>query len=316
MARLPSRQYNDSVSASKSPSSTGTDVIVVGGGPAGLAAGIHLSRAGYRTLLVEKGQFGGQAGRIDWIENYPGFPAGIKGADLMALWLAQARRWGLKCLRAQVSGLVRQSSFFRIILPNGRRLRCRAVLCCAGAEFKRLGLSGEDGFLGRYVHHAAFDEAPRFRNKVVAVVGAGEAALHQALLLAKFARRVHLLSRGPTIKAHRLLKSRMTRRPNLIHSPNMTVEKIDGHRRLERIVVRDRVSGLHKSLDVSGLFVLIGKQKSTFPSGKAKGPGYFVAGDASGDICRQVVVAAGSGVQAAMECIRYLEGWSNPHENS
>lgn len=289
---------------------------MVGGGPAGLAAGMHLSRAGYRTLLVEKGQFGGQAGRIDWIENYPGFPSGIKGTDLMALWLAQAHRWGLKFLRAEVSGLVRQNSSFRVILLKGRGLRCRAVLCCAGAEFKRLGIPGEDEFLGRDVHHSAFDEAPHFRNKVVAVVGAGEAALHQALLLSKFARRVYLISRGPNIKAHRLLKIRMTHHPNLVHTPNMTVEKIEGRLRLERIVVRGAVSGRRRSLDVSGLFVLIGKQKTSFLNGNEKGPGYFAAGDASGDIFSQVVVAAGRGVKAAMECIRYLEGWNNPYANS
>ncbi len=287
----------------------GQDVIVIGGGPAGLAAGIHLSRAGYRTLLLEKAKLGGQARRIDWIENYPGFPAGIKGLDLMTLWLTQARRWGLKFFRAQVSGIARQGDSFKVLLCLGQALRCRAVLCCAGAQFKRLGIPGENEFWGRGVHHAPFEEATRFRDKEVAVVGAGEAALHQAIWLSKFARRVHLLSRGPNIKAHRLLKRRMANQPNLIHVPNMTVKKIEGRHRLERIVLQNTLSGQSGNLDVSGVFVLIGKQKKTFLDGHAKKPGYFVAGDASGDACRQIVVAAGKGVEAAMECIAYIEEW-------
>jgi thioredoxin reductase (NADPH) len=282
---------------------------------------MHLSRAGYRTLLLEKDEPGGQASRLDWIENYPGFPEGVRGSELMDLWLTQARRWGLNLLKTEARKIERQEDgSFKIILPKGPTLTCRAVLCCAGAKFKRLGVPGEDEFQERGVYNAAFDEAPRFRNKTVAVVGAGETAVHQAILLSKFAERVFLFSRGSEIKAHPLLKKRMASCANLVHVPGMVVERLEGRNILERIRIRDTAKDLSGNLELSGIFVLIGKRQDTAlrPKASERAPGYFIAGDASGTLCRQVVVAAGRGMEAAMDCIRYLEGWndSSSHEDS
>lgn len=271
-----------------------------------MAAGMSLSRARYKTLLLERGRLGGQARLIDRIENYPGFPCGVQGGKLMDRWIRQARRWGLK-FGMKVAGKVSyKNGFFRVEIGRGQEICARAVVRCTGARFKSLGIPGEKKFFGRGLYHAAFDEAPRCKDKDVAVVGGGEAATHQALYLARFASKVYLITKDFRLKAHPLLQKRAASRDNVVPIPCSLVEKVEGSRRLERVWLRHVSNGLRRFLRVQGLFVLIGKEPEA-PGIWEASQGFFVAGDARGDRFRQVAIAGGDGVRAAMECMQYLE---------
>lgn len=277
------------------------EAVVVGGGPAGLAAGLQLSRAGLRTALLERGALGGQARRLSMIENVPGWPGGVSGRRLMTAYVRQARQWGLKTLTGELAALRPGSGVQRLTLADGRRLTARSVVLATGARFKVLRAPGARRLIGRGVEHAAFDEARRWRGRDVAVVGSGEAAVHQAVNLARSARSVTLVARGP-LKAHRLLLSRLAARRNARVLPGR-VDRIEGRDRVSALVLRTTDGPLR--LPVSAVFVLIGAEAS--PWARLEGrPGVFVAGDARGGIERQVAVAAGDGMAAAVRALRWL----------
>ncbi|MBI4386964.1 MAG: NAD(P)/FAD-dependent oxidoreductase [Elusimicrobia bacterium] len=287
------------------------DVLIIGGGPAGLAAGIYLARSGWRTALLEQAGLGGQASRIEWIENYPGFPAGISGEMLMTQFIAQARRWGLRSIQARARAIHRRENVFQVATDAGV-LRARAVIACVGAAFKELGLAQEPALLGRGVHHAAFDEARRFKGKNVAVVGGGDTAVHQALLLARYARRVYLIHRGAGLKAIRLLQEKIAARPNIetmLHSTVRRAQERAGGRGLRGIEVRVSRRAPDRVLPVEAMFVLIGKAPpASLARWRKPPPGFFVAGDANpGNFC-QIAIAAGDGVHTAMRCEKHLVG--------
>jgi thioredoxin reductase (NADPH) len=223
----------------------------------------------------------------------------------MARWIAQAQRWDLKTLRAEVRQVRRQGQLFRLGL--GRRyLYARTVIYCPGADFQDLGIPGIARFWGRGLFHAALDDAPRWRGRTVAVVGGGEAAVHQALTLARHARRVYLLCRGDALKAHRLLLRRLRGAARIVTMRGTNVRRLHGQRRLEALDVAGRHGQLR--LETDALFVLVGKKpvRLPFPTGRLP-RGFFVAGDASGQTSRQVAVAAGAGMQAAVRCIELIE---------
>lgn len=279
------------------------EAVVVGGGPAGLAAGLQLSRSGVRTALLERGALGGQARRLGLIENAPGWPEGISGRRLMSMWVRQARGWGLKTFRGELVGVCPGADAQRLRLADGRRLSARSVLLATGARFKPLRVPGAGRLLGRGVFHAAFDVSGDFRGHAVAVIGGGEAAVHQAVHLARTARRVIVVARG-LLRAHRLLCARLAAFPNAEVRRGRVV-RIEGRGRVSAIVVRG-IDGERARLPVSAVFVLIGAEAS--PWARLEGrPGVFVAGDARGGVERQVAVAAGDGMAAAMRAMRWLQ---------
>lgn len=282
------------------------DALIVGGGPAGLAAGLHLARAGYGTLLAERRSYGGQAAAIGLVENYPGFPQ-IKGGALMKLWLAQARRWKLSAKTDEAVSLSRGSDgIFTVNLRKAGAVRARAVLWCAGAGFRALGVPGEKKLSGRGVWNTA-DEAPSLRGMAAAVIGGGEAAAQQAAALAGRAKKVYLVCRSNKLKAHRLLLERLSRSTAEL-LPGFTVSRFCGGKRLEFIELLPESGGPARRLKADAAFTLIGKTPRRVPAGWRREPaGFFVAGDADGGIFRQVAVAGGDGVRAAMRAIRYLE---------
>jgi len=278
----------------------------VGGGPAGLAAGLHLARAGYRVLLAERRGLGGQARSLGRIENYPGFPSGIDAGRLMDLWIRQARRWGLRTRRAEVRRIRRGQGRFDLGLDSGRPLAARAVVYCPGAAFRELGLPEERRFWGKGVFHEAGPRPALWRGRVVAVVGGGEAAAHQALALARHARRVYHICRGDGVKAHRLLVRRLRNSARIIRILGAAVGGLRGGRRLEAVEVVSRRGRLR--LEVDALFVLVGKVPAALPfPARRPPPGFFAAGDAVAGPHRQVAIAAGSGMQAAMDAAAFLE---------
>lgn len=285
------------------------DAVVIGGGPAGLAAGMHLARAGYAAILVERRRFGGVARGIARVENYPGFPRGVSGARLMGLWLEQARRWGLAARLDEAVSLARGADgLFSVRLKKGGALRARSVLWCAGAGFLRLGVPGEGRLLGKGVWNTS-DEAPSCAGLEAVVAGAGEAAVQQAVTLARKAGRVYLISRTGRLKAHRLLLERLSR-SGVVRIPGFRVSRLFGGRRLEGVELSPAAGRREPvKLKADALFTLIGKEPVRAPAvWRRKPAGFFEAGDAAAGIFRQVAVAGGDGIRAAMRCIRYLEG--------
>lgn len=282
------------------------DSIIVGGGPAGLAAGMHLARMGYRAVLVERRSTGGQARCIGRLENYPGFPRGVRGDRLMDLWLDQARRWGLPVLMDEATAVARAGGGFSVSLKKGKMLRAGSFIWCGGAEFRKLGVPGEKRFTGRGVWNTAH-EAPDCAGKDVAVVGSGEAAVQQALQLCARARSVSLLTRPGQPRAHRLLLRRLAKSKVRL-MPGLEVKRVCGGRRLT-LELKPGSGGRSRSkLEVAALFVLIGKDPRRAPAVWRRGPsGFFEAGDAASGMFRQVAVAGGDGVRAAMRCAAYLE---------
>lgn len=285
------------------------DAAIIGGGPAGLAAGMHLARAGYSVVLVEKGAVGGQARGIARVENYPGFPRGISGARLMAVWQAQAARWGLKQEKGEVVSISRgRGGLFSLRLRAGGALGARAALWCGGAGFRTLGLPGEARLTGKGLWNTA-DQAPSSAGRTVAVLGSGEAAVQQAALLARRGARVYLITRSGRLKAHRLLRERFSK-SGALWLPGFRIARLLGAGRLKGAEL-ETVAGRRErlTLPLDALFVLAGKEPRPAPAAWRRPPaGFFTAGDAAAGIFRQVAVAGGDGLRAAMRCIRYLEG--------
>jgi thioredoxin reductase (NADPH) len=279
------------------------DALIIGGGPAGLAAGLHLARAGYRTLLAERRRYGGQAADIGNLENYPGY-AGGAGEALMKDWLLQARRWGLKTTLDDAVRVSRNGSgHFSARLRKAGPVKARALLWCGGAAFRALGVPGERELSGKYVWNTA-DEAPSLRGRAAAVLGGGEAAAQQAAALAGRAKKVYLVSRGPRLKAHRLLLRRLDA-AGVERLPGFEAARI----RPGALELRAVGGGKDRELEADAVFVLIGKQPRRVPAGWRRAPeGFFKAGDAKGEIYRQVAVAGGDGIRAAMRAIEFLEG--------
>lgn len=282
------------------------DAVIVGGGPAGLAAGLHLARAGYGTLLAERKRFGGQAAAIGLVENYPGFPP-TKGSALMRLWLTQARSWKLVTKLDEAVSVSRGADgIFSVRFKKAGTMRARALLWCAGAGFRALGVPGERKFSGRGVWNTA-DEAPSLRGRTAAVVGGGEAAVQQAAALAGRAKKVYLVPRSEKLKAHRLLIDRLSKSPVEL-LPGFAVSRFCGGKRLEFIELLPASGGPARRLKADAAFTLIGKTPRPVPAVWRREPaGFFEAGDADGGIFRQVAVAGGGGIRAAMSAIRYLE---------
>ena len=268
---------------------------------------MHLSRAGYRTILIERSQLGGQAAQVDQIENYPGFNKPISGKKLMARFVSHAHKWGLKTIKAEALGLQQQSGRWNILLSNGRQLVSIGVILSTGESFDGLNTASYDYFLGKGVGNAPFSNAIHVKGKDVAVIGGGEAAAHQAVHLAKHARKVYLITRGESIKCHKLLARRVANTKNIIPNSNCVATRFEGNSRLNSIILTDRDSQTVRRLKLNHAFVLIGKSACAKKLLRfAKYPGIFVGGDCSGSGQRQIAIASGDGIRAAMNCIAHL----------
>ena len=298
------------------------DVIIIGGGPAGLAAGLYTARARMSSLLLERAAAGGWIVNAGLVENYPGFPQGISGLELADLMNEQAKKYGLEVLLAGVTGLELEGER-KVIKTAGGDFTARAVIIAGGSNWVKLGVPGEEEFTGRGVAYCALCDAAFFRDVPVAVVGGGNAAIDDALHLTKFAAKVTVIHRRQQLRATPILQERAFAEPKIEFRWDTVVAAVEGGAKVERLRLRNVRSGEESTLDVSGIFVALGYTPNT---GYLKDilpldvggaiiinekmetgvPGVFAAGDIRASSIRQVVAATGDGATAAVYAEKFI----------
>ena len=304
------------------------DIIIIGGGPAGLTAALYACRARMKTILIEKAFFGGQVLIADTIENYPGFPEGIKGPDLAEWMFKQAEHFGLETKIAEVTAILpggAKDSVLKIELAGGEKIAACAVILAAGANWNVLNIPGEKELSGRGVSYCATCDGPLFKGKEVVVVGGGDTALEDALFLTKFAGKVTIVHRRDKLRATKILQERALANKKIEFKLNSVAVEIVGKGRVESVGIRDIRTDSRTDLKADGVFVLIGVTPNsgiasgvvimdeenyiiTDPEMKTSAEGIFACGDVRKKLLRQVVTAAGDGATAAFSAEHYVEG--------
>ena len=300
------------------------DVIIIGGGPAGLSAGLYTSRARLKTLLIEKAIVGGQITNAERVENYPGFPDGISGFDLGELMRRQAESFGLEINYAEALGIELRDSEKVVKTSDGDYIG-RAVIVAGGATLQRLGVPGEEKLTGRGVSYCATCDGPFFKDRVVAAVGGGDSAVEEGLLLTRFASRVIVIHRRHQLRASKILQERAFANKKMEFLWDSLVEGIQGENKVTMIKIRNVKTGQTTALEVSAVFIYVGQRPNTdYLKGLVpldeKGciiinermetqiKGIFAAGDIRQNSPRQVITAAGDGVTAALSSEKFLGG--------
>ena len=302
---------------------TDTKLLIIGSGPAGLTAAIYGARANLEPIVLAGSAPGGQLMITSDVENYPGFPDGIQGPDLMALFRAQAERFGSHIVDVDVDRVDLSERPFRA-WARGVEYTGQAVIIATGASALWLGLESETRLRGRGVSACATCDGFFFRDKEIAVVGGGDTAFEEALFLTRFASRIHMLHRRENFRASKIMQDRAVAHPKIDIHPNRIVDEVLGEHHVEGLRLRDRVSGEPEKMEVEGLFVAIGYKPNTEifkgwldvdPMGYlevrdetgSKIEGVFIAGDVHDHRYRQAVTAAGDGCRAAIDAERWLE---------
>ena len=300
------------------------DVVIIGGGPAGLSAGIYAARARLSTLLIEKGMVGGQIVNAEQVENYPGFADGINGMELTQLMHQQATRFGLETIVAEVTGIELDGKQ-KVVKTTEGDLIATVVIIASGSERMKLGVLGEEEFTGRGVSVCATCDAAFFKDKSVAVVGGGNAAISEALYLSKFASRVTVIHRRNELRATRITQERAFAEPRIEFLLDTVVEEIVGENMVKSLKLRKVTSGQESVLDVAGVFIAVGLKPNTdYLKGilpvdatgavitddkmETEVPGIFAAGDVRHNSIRQVIAAAGDGAIAAVNAEKCIIG--------
>ena len=298
------------------------DVIIIGGGPAGLTAAIYTGRAKLRTLVLEAAILGGNAGQTDQIDNYPGFPFGISGADLMENFWKQAQRFGAELKMEEVIGIEESPGGKRVITDQGEYL-ARSVIITVGARRRELEVEGEKEYLGRGVSYCATCDGAFFQDFPVAVVGGGDSAVKEALYLADIASRVYLIHRREGFRANQTAVDKMRANDKIELKLNKVVKRIEGEGMMQNLILQDVKTGEEESLQVEGLFVSIGLVAAadfieglletedgyivTNKNMATSVPGIFAAGDIRVKTARQVATAVGDGALAGIAVTEYLK---------
>lgn len=300
------------------------DVIIVGGGPAGLTAGIYAMRAAMNTLLIEKSTTGGQVINSDMVENWPGIKK-IKGMELGEKMAEHAKSYGLEILNRQVQAIEPGLSFHTVHLDNGDRLDTCSIILATGGSPKKLGIPGEDELYGKGVSYCAVCDGFFFRNKVVVVVGGGDSALEESLYLAKIAKKVYLVHRRDQFRGGMILQKRVKAESKIEIVYNTIVTAIrDENGVVTGVELQDTLTGKERELATEGVFIFIGFQPNNelVPAGTRKNadgyvvtdyrcetvnPGIFVVGDLREKYAKQIITAAGDGCTAALAAAHYVE---------
>jgi thioredoxin reductase (NADPH) len=299
------------------------EVVVVGGGPAGLTAGIYLMRAGIHAILVEQGVLGGTPMKYEHVENYPGFPEGIASRELMERMTLQAKRFGLAIKEfCQVSGITVQGGRFTT-RTGEESIESLGVIVAAGTQSVRIDIPGEAEFMGRGVSNCATCDGMFFRNLDVAVIGGGDAAIQEGLTLANLARKVYVIHRRESLRAQKIIQDRAFTNPRMEFLWNKVPTEIEGKEQVESIKLRDTKTGQASQIKVDGVFVYVGSRPNTSFLGDlvdmdeagfirtdenllTRTNGLYVAGDARRKSLRQISTAVGDGALAAVSLERYI----------
>lgn len=300
------------------------EIVIIGGGPAGLSAGIYASRANMNTILIERGLPGGLVVTTESIENYPGFSSGIGGPELMVQMESQARRFGLNIISSHVDSLKHVGNEF-IIKTDGGDIAAGAVIIATGAQPQLLNVKGEEGLTGRGVSYCATCDGAFFRGKRVAVVGGGDAAVEEALFLTKFAEKVFVIHRRGELRATRVVQQKAFDNKKIEFIWHSVVSEIEGTGLVSGVLVKDVRNGEKTLLDVDGVFIYVGYRPNsslvkelvqldekgyiiTDDNMATSVPGLFAAGDVRQKLLRQVVTAVADGAIAAVAAEKFLEG--------
>ncbi len=301
------------------------DLIVVGGGPAGLSAALYAAREGVDALVVESSAIGGQAGVTERIDNYLGFPEGVEGARLADDMRSHAERFGAEMLPAQTVAAIGSDGDFRTVTTeSGDEYGATALLLAPGTTYRRLGVLGEEDFIGAGVHFCATCDGPFYKGEDVLVIGGGNSALEEGLFLTRFASTVTLLVRGDRLRASQALRDKVNSHPSMRIRYNTSVREFRGDGRLESVLVQDSASGTTEAMHPGAVFVFIGLDPNTgflgdaierdewgfirtYDNMQTSMAGVFAAGDARAGSTKQIASAVGEGAAAALMIRQYLE---------
>ncbi len=301
------------------------DLIVVGGGPSGLTAALYAAREGLDVLVIERAGLGGQAGVTERLDNFPGFPDGIGGAEFADRLALQARRFGVEMLQAQDVIRLRVEGESRYIqTSDGVEYGAEAILVSTGSTYRRLGVPGEDDLIGSGVHFCATCDGPFYKGRHVAVVGGGNSAGEESLFLTRFVDKVTLLVRGTQLSASKVVIDKIEDSAKIEVRYNTEIAELLGEGKLTGLTIRDRKSGATEQIEPAGLFVFIGLSPNvdwlpkeierdpagflvTSPTLETSIPGVFAAGDVRRGSTKQAASAAGEGATAALMIREYLK---------
>jgi thioredoxin reductase (NADPH) len=301
------------------------DLIVVGSGPAGLTAALYAAREGLETLVIERGGVGGQAGVTERLDNFPGFPEGVTGAEFADRLRAQAERFGVEILSAQeVTGVSVEGRYKSVRTGDDEEYLAGAVLLALGSTYRRLGVPGEEDFIGAGVHFCATCDGAFYRGKDVLVVGGGNSAGEESVFLTRFAKTVTISTRDKMLTASKVVQEKVEENPQIEVLTNASPSEFKGDSRLRSVVLKDTQTGEEREIAPDGVFVFIGLSPNT---DLVKGvvelddfgfiqtdiglqtslPGIFAAGDVRAGSTKQAASAAGEGAAVALSIRRYLE---------
>jgi thioredoxin reductase (NADPH) len=300
------------------------DVIIIGGGPAGLTAGLYTSRARLQTLLIQNALFGGQMTTTELIENYPGFPQGVTGDELSRLMEEQARRFGMEAVNEEVIEVALEGNLKRVRTYESSYL-CETLIVCTGTEYRKLGVPGENEFIGKGVSYCATCDGAFFKDNEIFVVGGGDSALTEALFLTKFVKGLTIVHRRDALRATKIYQERAFANPKIKFLWNSVIQEIKGDQVVRSVLVKNVKTGEAREFPTEGVFLFVGLMPRTqFLKGLVKMDdegyivtdekcetsvqGVFAAGDCRKKLLRQVTTAVGEGATAAFAAEKYLEG--------
>lgn len=301
------------------------DLIVIGGGPAGLSAALYAAREGIETLIIERSGVGGQAGTTERIDNYPGFAQGIGGAELADAMREHAERFDVEILQAQtVTSIEAQGDYKMISTESGDSYCSRSLLLTPGATYRRLNVPGEEDLIGAGIHFCAICDGPFYKGQELLVVGGGNSGVEEGLFLTKFATKVTILEVGERLRASQILQEKAASHPQIEVRLNTTVVEFKGDGKLSSVVIKNTASGETEEITPGAVFVFIGLLPntafvkgsvdldqwgsiSTSPTMETSLEGVFAAGDARSGSTKQVASAVGEGATAALMIRQYLE---------
>lgn len=300
------------------------DVMIVGGGAAGLTAGMYAARYGLRTAIVEQLMGGNQIINAEKIENFPGFPKGIPGAELAPLMQEQAMNAGADFLMAEATGISLGNPYKTLTTTDGT-YSTRTIIIAVGSRLKKMGIPGEEEFEGSGVSHCATCDGPLYMGEVVGVVGGGDSAVDEALSLTEYADRVVLFHRRNRLRAQKALQDKIVRNPRVELAYNTVVESVLGGNMVSGVRVRNVITNLADRVDLQGIFIYVGLEPNTeFIRGIVRAdnaghiavnammetdvPGIYAAGDIRQHSVSQLVSSAGDGATAAIAAFRYISG--------